>query len=206
MHYDQDYDPDDIQTKVSEMLIATADNSDELIDDAVPNVLKLLRDKMKMDVVFVSEFTDGRRKFKHVAQTPGKEVIQEGASDPVEESWCQYVVDGRLPEFIPDGQKVQDEGKAPKTGIPIGTHLSTPIVLNDGSVYGTLCCFSFGKNDTVSERDLKNLRMTAKLTASRIDAEQGHSAKAPLAARAPAAPDLSLQPMTPNDGGFKRAH
>ena len=55
-----------------------------------------------------------------------------------------------------------------KGPVPIGTYLSTPIVLDDGQVYGTLCCFSFGINPSVIRQDVKTLRFTAQLTAQKI--------------------------------------
>jgi hypothetical protein len=164
----QDYDPDDLQVRVAELLVATADNSDAELDGCIRDVLKLLREKMKMDVVFVSEFTGGERVFRQVEQGEPA-LLAEGGSDPLEESWCQRVVDGRLPGFIADARPLQARGLAPETPFSIGTHISTPVVLPDGSVYGTLCCFSFHPQGDASPADLKRLRYTAELTGKRLD-------------------------------------
>ncbi|MBX3660694.1 MAG: GAF domain-containing protein [Ramlibacter sp.] len=163
-----DFNLDDLKVDISELLVATPDGSDELIDGAVPEVLRLLRQHMQMDVVFVSEFINGRRVFRHVDAAPGKDVIATGQSDPLEESWCQRVVDGRLPELIEDATFLPS-AFAPPNPLRIGAHLSTPVVLKDGSVYGTLCCFSFAGNPDLTQRDLKKLQYTAKLTAAKID-------------------------------------
>lgn len=170
------YEPDDLDVQVSELLVATADGADALIDDSVPFVLGLLRERMQMDVVFVSEFSDGKRLLKHVSAAPGKEVIAAGDSSPLEESWCQRVVDGRLPEFIADTAKVPAAAAlAEKLPFPIGTHISTPIVLQDGEVYGTLCCFSFHPKETPNPDDLLRLKYTAQLASGKID--RGRRAK-----------------------------
>ena len=181
-----DYRPEGIEVQVAELLVATADGADPLIDEVVPDVLKLLRQRLNMDVVFVSQFVDGRRVFRHTSQTPGREVIAVGGSDPLEEAWCQRVVDGRLPEFMPDAQKHLESGAAPTVSIPIGTHLSTPIVLKDGTIYGTLCCFSFGVNPQSSERDLKHLKFTAHLTGLKIEQEREYQEIRQRLAQAPA--------------------
>ena len=168
--HDLGYEPDDLSVKVSELLIATADDSDELIDKAVLEVLRLLRDHMKMDVAFVSEFTGGQRVLRQVATTPENAVVAVGDSAPLEETWCQRVVDGRLPPFIPDVAK--DPAAASlekKLPFRIGTFISTPIVLHGGEVYGTLCCFSFSPQDDPDPADLQRLKFTAKLTANRIE-------------------------------------
>jgi hypothetical protein len=101
-YYEEGLDPRDLQVKISEMLVATAEKADSMIDDAVTQVIRLLRRAMKMDVVFVSEFTDGMRVIKKVDALPGAPAFAEGHSDPVEETYSQRVVDGRLPEMIPN--------------------------------------------------------------------------------------------------------
>jgi hypothetical protein len=188
-HHDG-FDQGDLNVKVSELLVATADSSDELIDRAVTEVLGLLRERLSMDVVFVSEFVNGQRVFRYVDARPGNRVLAAGACDPLEVSWCQRVVDGRLPQLIP---KVNDLPSAVKADLPrlpfdIGTHLSTPILLNDGRIYGTLCCFSFGINESVQERDLKNLKWVAMLVARKLCVKQ------PMQ-QAPEPASLSLQPV-----------
>ena len=193
MNWNEDYAPDAFDVKVAELLVATADGSDVLIEDSVPEVLRLLRSKMNMDVVFVSEFTEGRREFRYVEQAPGEELISAGMSDPLEESWCQRVVDGRLPGLVRNAGDLQARGELPATPFPIGTHLSTPIVLSDGAVYGTLCCFSFGVNEKITERDMNKLRYTAGLTASKIDKSR-HDQKVRDSQR------MELQPM--QDSGY----
>lgn len=171
---DLGYEPDDLDVRVSELLVATADESDDAIDDSVPEVLKLLRERMKMDVVFVSEFVDGQRIFRSV-DGPGQDIVHQGDSGPLEQSWCQRVVDGRMPPYIPDASKDPSTSELLKAlPFPIGTHISTPIVLKNGDVYGTLCCFSFGPVDDPNPNDLKRLQYTAQMTADKIDRHRQH--------------------------------
>lgn len=168
--HDMGYEPSDLQVTVSELMVATADQSDEMLDKVITDVLKTLRDRMKMDVVFCSEFVDGRRVFRQVATSKERPVVAVGASDLLEESWCQRVVDGRLPRFMPDAKVNPVAGELLKQlPFPIGTHISTPIVLKSGEIYGTLCCFSFSPQSSPNPHDLKTLEMTAKLTAMRLD-------------------------------------
>ncbi|VWX59467.1 GAF domain-containing protein (modular protein) [Burkholderiales bacterium 8X] len=168
---DNDYAPDAFEVRVSELLVATAEASDELIDRSVPEVLRLLREHMQMDVVFVSEFVDGRRVYRRVEAAPGKQVIEPGQSDPLELSYCQRVVDGRLPPMVRNLATDPATARLPQPPFPVGSYLSVPVVLNDGSVYGTLCCFSAAANESLSQRDLKKLEMSAQLAARQIDAK-----------------------------------
>jgi GAF domain-containing protein len=189
-YHDDGFNPEALSVQVSEMLVATAEGSDEQIDSAVTEMLQLLRDRLAMDVVFVSEFVNGQRVFRYVETRNNRQVIPVGHSDPLERTWCQRVVDGRLPQFIADSNKLPDRASLPKVPFPVGTYLSTPIFLNDRQVYGTLCCFSFSPNEHIQERDLKNLQSLATLIARKID-----TSRVPhFANTEPAAEPLSLQP------------
>lgn len=184
-----DYDPDELDVKIIELLVATGEQADPLVDPKVQQALRLLRERLKMDVVFVSQFVDGRRTFRVVDSDPHKEtVIRAGESDPVEQTWCQRVVDGRLPQLVHDMRPRVESGEVPDPGVQIGTHLSTPVVLRDGTVYGTLCCFSEQVHSGANELDLKRLQFTAKLLATDLDnTRRGR--------------ELSLEPIEP--AGFK---
>lgn len=167
---DLGYDANDLKVQVTELLIATSDTSDELLDKSISAVLLLLRERMKMDVVFVSEFTDGQRVFRHVSQGPDAPVISQGGADPLELSWCQRVVEGRLPRWIANASTHPLSAElVKKLPFPIGTHISTPIVLENGDIYGTLCCFSFHPQDKPNAEDLKNLEFTARLAAHKLN-------------------------------------
>ena len=160
-----DYEPDDLDVTISELLVATSDSADPQLPPSVSEVLKLLRTRLGMDVAFVSQIADDRRTFMAVDQAADFAPLQVGMSDPVEESWCQRVVEGRLPERMDDAAPYIASGQAPDPGIPIGTHLSTPVRLSGGAVYGTLCCFSRGIQ---AGADIDRLRYTASLLAARL--------------------------------------
>ena len=162
------FNTEDITVIVSELLVATAESSDPLLDGSIQEVLSTLRDRLKMDVVFVSEIIDGKRVFRFVDTRGHAPVLRPGDSNPLEETFCQRIVDGRLPGLI------HDVGALPAGAIPplpfrIGAHLSTPIVLKDGTAYGTLCCFSEAPNLALQEDDLKTLRHCAKLVARKVE-------------------------------------
>ncbi|RZL45231.1 MAG: GAF domain-containing protein [Variovorax sp.] len=190
---DHDYSPDALDVRISELLVATADGGDALINDCVPEVLRLLREHLRMDVVFVSEFVDGRRIFRRVEATPDRAVVAVNESAPLEATFCQHVVDGRMPSLVHDVAKLPNFDQLPKAPFKIGAHLSVPVVLNDGRVYGTLCCFSQAPNDDLTRRDQKKLEMSAQLAARRIDADRAREAEV-------ASAKWSLEPKagTPN--------
>ena len=164
-----DYAPEDLEVTVSELLIATAASSDALIADAVREVLHELRQHLGMDVIFRPEIRGGQRLFKHVDARPGAEVIAKGGGAPVEQSFCQFVLGGRPPRLVHDAATHPAAPQLPATPFRVGAHLSTPIVLADGRVCGTLCSFSFAGDESLSEKDLGKLECVARVAAKRID-------------------------------------
>jgi hypothetical protein len=53
-----------------------------------------------------------------------------------------------------------------------GVLLEAPVVLPNGRVHGTLCCFSPGSQAHQTERDLRSLRHGARLASRLLDNEQ----------------------------------
>lgn len=161
-------DPGDLDVLISELLVATADGYDRGIDDRVTEVLQLLRRELSMDVVFVSEFVDGQRVFRFVEGSENNPGIEPGDAGPLEDSYCQRVVQGRMPELVHDARAIAASHDLPKVDVPVGAHLSTPVRLPDGRVYGTMCCFSAQANPNLREKDLERLRQCAKLVARKV--------------------------------------
>lgn len=155
--------------RLSRLAVATAERSDADIHRSVSEVLQLVRDHLQMDVVFVSRFENGQRVFRHVEQDPARPLLTVGHSDPLEMSFCQRVVDGRMPQLVQDVARLPDAESLPPLPFRVGAHISTPLVLGSGEVYGTFCCFSLTPDDSLTERDLKRLRMASEMTARLID-------------------------------------
>lgn len=138
----------------------------------VDRVLNAVRTHLGMDVAFISEFSGRYRTFRHVAGALDPMPLQAGDSSPLDEGYCLRVVDGRIPQLIPDTGAVPAVMLIPDTlRLPIGAHLSVPIRLADGRIYGTFCCFSLRPNLSLNERDLQMMRAFAELLAYQIDGD-----------------------------------
>ncbi|MEH3086115.1 MAG: EAL domain-containing protein [Xylophilus ampelinus] len=133
--------------------------------------LETVRRHLGMDVAFISEFREDDRVFQHVsAEEPSP--LHPGDVMPLDSGYCRHVVEGRLPELIPDTADVPLARALPETeALPVRSHLSVPIVLEGGRIYGTLCCFGFEPNPTLGQRDLQMLRAFAELMADRIGSD-----------------------------------
>jgi hypothetical protein len=127
---------------VVELLVATADHADPLIDPVVAEVLALVRDKLGLEVVFAHELRPVDLNW---------EFADAGAahSDSVEASW------GR-----------QQLATLQVTDTVEGCHQCAPVNLADGRRYGTLCAFS--RNRWTAPTDLRTLIFSARLIAQKM--------------------------------------
>lgn len=168
--YDHSLSAEALDVLISELLVATSDGHDAGIDRRVTEVLGELRRQLQMDIVFVSEFADGQRVFRFVEGDVDLG-LHVGDAAPLEQSYCQRVVQGRLPELVHDAAAVARQLDLPDTGsLHVGAHLSTPVQLSDGRIYGTLCCFSRQALPQLRSADLSRLRGCARLVARKVEA------------------------------------
>ena len=137
--------------------------------DGITRMLRAIRSHLRMDVAFASEIRDGQVIIRHADSGPNGP-IHVGDTFPSEDSYCQRIVDGRLPRLMPDTSAVAEAAALGCTSeLPVGAHMSVPMVLRDGSVYGTFCCFSAEADLSLNQRDLDTLRAFADLAAAEID-------------------------------------
>lgn len=148
--------------------------SPQQIDEIVSEALQSVRSLLGMQVAFVSEFREGARIFRHVDAEAGFASIQVGAWDPLDETYCQRVVDGRLPQLMQDACKEPAAlALAVTTQLPVGAHLSVPIRFTDGHIYGTFCCFSTYADTSLNGRDLGTLRLFADFVGKLLERKSG---------------------------------
>ncbi len=129
-----------------------------------------IREMLNMDVIFISEFMTRERTFRYVDARSMHCPIKAGESSPLEEGFCLRVVEGRLPQVIQDASALPAALEIPATrSLGIRAHLSVPIVLRSGEVFGTLCCFSQTEPAPLTEDDASALQAVADFIAAGID-------------------------------------
>ncbi len=178
----------------------------EASSESIQSVLGSMRSYLGMDVAFVSEFSGPHKVFRNVdgPQPP----IRAGEVVPVGTGYCQHIVEGRLPELIPDTAEVPAAQAIPETTtIPIGAHISVPIRLQSGRVFGTFCSFSYTPHPELDGRDLELMHTFAQLVARQIENEiDRHEDRLEKAGRIHAAvaagdPRIVFQPICRLDDG-----
>jgi EAL domain-containing protein (putative c-di-GMP-specific phosphodiesterase class I) len=140
--------------------------------DVIQDALVTIRNHLGMEVAYFSEFVQGRSVFRRV-DAPGLEhLIKVGDSQSLDDVYCNHILEGRLPELIPDTSQIALARDMPITkAVPIGSHVSIPIRLLDGTPYGMFCCLSPRPIPTLNERDLATMKVFAGLAARQVNAE-----------------------------------
>lgn len=143
--------------------VAPPPQSQASLEHIIQSAVDLTRICLRMDVAFISEFRQGRRVFRHIA-ADGAPPVQPGHSDPLEESYCQHVVDGSIPPIVDDSHVYPVLKRLSSTdAMQIRAHLGVPIRLSDGSVFGTFCCYNRNPTCTLRAIDVEALRRFAGL-------------------------------------------
>lgn len=146
--------------------------ADELLHDpAIERVLAAVRGHLGVEIAFVSRYVEGgQRELTHV-HTDLDLPMGLGFREPVEDSYCWHILEGRLPELIHDPADYPLTAELAITDfLPVGCHLNVPLRLTDGSVWGRFCALGRQPDRTLGDRDMKVVRAFAALAAERIEA------------------------------------
>lgn len=151
------------------------------IDELIQSAVDLARSCLGMDVGFVTEFKDGLRIFRHVASAENFSLIKGGDYDPLDQSFCQYVVDGTIPSAVLDSHDYpQLVALSGTQKWAIRAHLGVPIRLSNGDVFGTFCCYSRSPKAHLSTADVDAMThfawLIGQLLDSRVMAERKREA------------------------------
>jgi EAL domain-containing protein (putative c-di-GMP-specific phosphodiesterase class I) len=151
-------------------LVALTKASVNESNNTLKRTLEAIRQHLGMHVAYVSEFANGHSVFREV-DAPGLEnLVKVGDSRPLDDVYCRHILEGRLPELIPDTALEPFAMALPITKeAHIGSHISVPIRLPDGRPYGMFCCVGFEANPSLNSRDLQTMRAFADLAAFEIN-------------------------------------
>jgi EAL domain-containing protein (putative c-di-GMP-specific phosphodiesterase class I) len=137
----------------------------DLIDEA----LTAIRVHLNMPIGYLSEFTGDQIIFRSVSAPGLEHLIKPGDQWPLSQVYCPRVLDGTLPNLIPDTHDVPFCRTLEVTeSVPIRSHVSLPIHRSDGSAYGMFCCLSPEPNKSLNQRDLAVMQTFANLAARQV--------------------------------------
>jgi GAF domain-containing protein len=136
----------------------------------IASVLELARTETEMDVAMLGEIRDGHETARQLAGDAQSFGLKLGESIPIAETYCQHLLEGRLPNIVPDTRAnghVRD--LAVTRAGRIGAYIGVPLTTLDARVY-ILCCLAHEQRPSLSRRDVVFLRGLAETIAVELDA------------------------------------
>jgi len=126
--------------------------------EVIVSTLELARAEVSMDVAVLGEIHDGREVVRLVAGEAESFGLAVGASAPVEETFCQRLLEGRLGNVVRDAlsdERVRDLELARAAGI--GAYIGVPLTTLDARLY-ILCCLAHERRRALGDQDVLFLR------------------------------------------------
>ena len=151
-------------------------------------ILGAVRQHLGMEIAFAARYLSkaGRlaeRQFTHLSSDLPLPASP-GHVEPVENSYCWHILEGRLPELIQDAQAIPFAQQVPITSaLPVGCHISVPLRFRDGSLYGSFCALSRSADYSLTERDLATVRAFADLAMDQIEMQRDADSQRDAAVR-----------------------
>ncbi|GAA0922464.1 hypothetical protein GCM10009558_034220 [Virgisporangium aurantiacum] len=154
-----------------------------------------------LSVAFLSRL-DGTTQHLEVVESSVPLLFREGVTRPQATSLCQAIQDGKLPNVIPNLRDFPEAMKLPAARMPrIRSFVSVPVVLSDGTLYGTFCAAGLTSDNGLSQRDRALMEVLAHAAAVVIEpgvrdtAERSEIEGRMSQVVADGGPDVVLQPI-----------
>ena len=140
---------------------------------SVKRALGAVRDFLGMDLAFAAEIIEDRQVLRALVGNGGSFGFHEGLELSLDQTYCQRVLSGRLPNLIPD---VRGDQRAACLRITeeadVGAFASVPLTFSDGRPYGTLCAASHTPRPELAYRDLQAMHVFARMVADELEREE----------------------------------
>jgi len=138
-------------------------------EQQIADLLQTAKKSLRLSVAFLSRM-DGTTQHLEVVESSIPVLFHDGIQQEQKTTFCQHVLDGNLPAVMPDMRKSALAMSLPVAKMPrIRSYVTTPVVLSDGSLYGTLCAFGFTSDAALTKRDKSLMDVLASAAATIIE-------------------------------------
>lgn len=138
-------------------------------EQQVAELLRTAKEAIGLSVAFLTRM-DGEIQHLEVVDSSIPFLFPEGAKLKQETTFCQQILDGRLPAVIPDVRAHPLAMTLPAAKFPrLRSYVSVPVTLSDGSLYGTFCAAGLTTDKGLTVRDKALLGVLASAAAVIIE-------------------------------------
>lgn len=139
---------------------------------SVESALDAVKEFLGFDVTYATEMADGEQHFRVLRGDGASFGVQQGTVMPEDQTYCRKVLDGKLPQVITDVAADPEAAILPVTDAAgVGAFVSVPLHFSDGSFFGTLCAASHERAPDLGDRELRFLRVFARIVADQFERE-----------------------------------
>ena len=126
--------------------------------DPITAALELAHTETEMDVAVLGEVCDGREMLRFAAGDLRSFGLAPGASMPIEDTYCQRLLTGRISNCVPDARADEQLRDLEITrAARVGAYLGVPLTTLDARLY-VLCCLAHEQRPQLGQRDVLFLR------------------------------------------------
>ena len=109
--------------------------------DIIQRSLRAARMHLGLEVAYLSEIIDNDSVYRSVDAPGFEDLIKVGDKRSLNDVYCRHILEGRLPQLMPDTSAEPLATSMPITAaVPIGAHVSVPVRLRTGEIFGMFCC------------------------------------------------------------------
>lgn len=138
-------------------------------EQQVAELLRTAKKALGLSVAFLTRM-DGTVQHLQVVDSTIPFLFPEGVRLEQETTFCQAILDGRLPAVIPDVRRYPAAMALPAARFPrLRSYVSVPVTLSDGSFYGTFCAAGLTTDKGLTGRDEALLSVLASAAAVIIE-------------------------------------
>jgi GAF domain-containing protein len=145
-------------------------------NDVVEQALAAARDRLGMDASYVTTIDPREQTIHAIVGEPDIVNTYTGVVMPVEHTFCQRMLNGEVPNVVPD-TRAEPAMRGLAATREFGAYIGVPVRLSDGRVHGTLCCVSRQPKFDIVPEDLRFMQVLAGIIAARVEQAQGEMAR-----------------------------
>ncbi|MDO8121788.1 EAL domain-containing protein [Isoptericola sp. b490] len=138
-------------------------------EEQVRGLLRTAKRALGLSVTFLTRMDGVTQTLEQVDSTVPL-LFPQGARLTQDTTFCQAILDGRLPAVIPDVRRFPEAMELPAARFPrLRSYVSAPVRLSDGSLYGTFCAAGLTSDPGLTERDRAMMEVLAQAAAAIIE-------------------------------------
>ncbi|MDP9377017.1 MAG: HD domain-containing protein [Actinomycetota bacterium] len=142
-------------------------------DAHVQQTLAVAREQLDMDLAWLAEIDPENHTLRTLVARGDEWGLKVGDQVLCSRTYCHRVLTGEFLAAINDTLEHPVTREMPMTReLGVRSYIGVPVVLADGTFYGTICCLSRTPNHDLDERDVRFMKVLGRLVARDIDSRK----------------------------------